>query len=155
MNKTVGIIIAIVVLLGVVYVGYKAIHHFTKAPVETMQKTSPTPSAAMASPSGSMNEATGSAMNGSVKAVIVSGSNFKFEPSTITVKKGDKVKLTFTNSGGMHDFVIDELNVKIPVIASGKSETVEFTADKAGTYKYYCSVANHRAIGMEGTLTVE
>ncbi len=26
---------------------------------------------------------------------------------------------------------------------------------KAGEYKYYCAVGNHRAEGMEGTLTVQ
>lgn len=112
-------------------------------------KASPAPS--NASPSA---EASG-AMANNVKEFTVTGSSFKFEPSTLTVNKGDKVKVTFKNAGGMHDFVIDEFNVKTNVIDTGKEETAEFTADKAGTFKYYCSVANHRAMGMEGTLTVK
>lgn len=103
----------------------------------------------------SVTETTGDAMTASTKVIIVTGQNFSFTPSEITVKKGDKVKLTFKNSGGVHDFVIDELGVKIKQIAAGQSDTVEFVADKAGTFEYYCSVGNHRQVGMKGTLTVE
>src|SRR5207248_1619757 len=62
----------------------------------------PTPTDAMtASPTPT------SAMQGSVvatKTFTVSGQNFSFSPNTLTVNKGDKVKITFTNSGGFHDF---------------------------------------------------
>jgi nitrosocyanin len=90
-----------------------------------------------------------------VKAFTVQGSNFAFAPSTLTVNKGDKVKITFQNSGGSHNFVIDELNVKTAILPSGQSATVEFTADKTGTFEYYCSVGSHRAMGMKGSLIVE
>jgi hypothetical protein len=40
-------------------------------------------------------------------------------------------------------------------VGAGASDVVEFTADKAGTFEYYCSVGNHRAMGMKGTLTVK
>jgi plastocyanin len=71
------------------------------------------------------------------------------------VKKGDKVKITFQNSVGNHDFVLDAFNIKTAVLGSGKSETVEFTADKTGQFEYYCSVGNHRQMGMTGTLVVQ
>jgi plastocyanin len=87
--------------------------------------------------------------------VTVHGANYKFTPNIITAKEGQKVKVTFVSDGGLHDFTLDEFNVKTKQLQSGGSETVEFTADKKGTFKYYCSVGNHRAMGMEGTLTVE
>ncbi len=90
-----------------------------------------------------------------IKEFTVAGSSFKFEPALLKVKQGDTVKVTFQNTGGMHDFVIDELNVKTNVIGSGKEETVEFVANKKGSFEYYCSVGNHRAMGMKGTLVVE
>lgn len=89
-----------------------------------------------------------------VKEFTVTGSSYKFDPATITVSKGDTVKINFKNSGGIHDFVIDELNVKTKTIPSGQQDTVTFTADKVGTFEYYCSVGNHRAMGMVGKLTV-
>ncbi|OGD33911.1 hypothetical protein A2988_00250 [Candidatus Azambacteria bacterium RIFCSPLOWO2_01_FULL_46_25] len=85
----------------------------------------------------------------------VNGQNFSFAPSEIRVKKGEKVKVNFANAGGWpHDFVIDELNVRTPQVTVGESASVEFIADKAGTFEYYCSVGQHRQNGMKGKLIV-
>lgn len=89
-----------------------------------------------------------------VKEFTVTGGNFKFAPNTLSVKKGDKVRIVFKNAEGFHDFKIDEFNVATKQIQGGAEETVEFTADKAGSFEYYCSVGKHRAMGMKGTLTV-
>jgi plastocyanin len=97
---------------------------------------------------------TGSAMS-DIKEFTVTGSGFKFTPVTLTVKQGDTVRVTYKNAGGMHDFVIDEFNVKTKVLADGGEETVEFVANQKGSFEYYCSVGNHRAMGMKGTLVVE
>jgi len=89
-----------------------------------------------------------------VKMLAVSGKNFSFTPSTLTVKKGDAVTITFTNTDGFHDLKIDQFNVATKRIGEGQSEEVSFIADTAGSFEYYCSVGNHRAMGMKGTLTV-
>jgi plastocyanin len=73
----------------------------------------------------------------------------------MSVKKGDTVKITFKNTGGFHDLKIDEFKVATKQLQGGASEVVTFVADKAGTFEYYCSVGNHRAMGMKGTLTVQ
>ena len=87
--------------------------------------------------------------------VNVEGGGFYFKPNEIRVKAGDKVKIVFTNAGGNHDFVIDELGVRTKLTQSGETAEVEFVAETAGEYEYYCSVADHRAKGMVGTLIVE
>lgn len=92
---------------------------------------------------------------GTVKTFTVTGSNFAFAPKTLTVNKGDKVKIIFKNSGGTHDIKIDEFSVASAKIQGGAETTVEFTADKVGTFEYYCSIGTHRAMGMVGTLTVK
>ncbi len=76
-----------------------------------------------------------------------------FSLPEISVKKGDKVKVKVTNTLGMHDFVIDELAVakELPL---NEEVTIEFTADKAGEFVYYCSKPGHRAGGQWGTLKV-
>jgi plastocyanin len=89
------------------------------------------------------------------KSFTVSGSNYKFSPSTLSVNKGDKVRITFQNSGGTHDWNLDEFNAHTKILSGGQSEVVEFTADKTGSFEYYCSVGNHRQMGMKGTLTVK
>jgi nitrite reductase (NO-forming) len=86
--------------------------------------------------------------------IEVSGANFSFNPSKITVKKGQKVKVVFTANDMQHDFVIDELDVKSDTVTAGRTTEVEFTPTEAGEFEYYCSVGNHRAQGMVGTLTV-
>ena len=93
-------------------------------------------------------------MTASINTIAVTGSNFKFDPSEIMVKKGDTVSIVFTNSDGMHDFVIDEFYARTKVLKEGESETIEFVADQAGKFEYYCSVGQHRQMGMVGNLIV-
>lgn len=88
--------------------------------------------------------------------VTVEGENYTYNPSSITVKQGQKVRLTFKSTGGFHDFVIDEIEGAQSARVSGGEETViEFTPTKTGSFTYYCSVGSHRALGMEGTLIVK
>lgn len=90
------------------------------------------------------------------KEVIVNGFEWGFSPSTITVNKGDKVRLTFRNTGAaMHNLKIDELGVFSGNIGPGGSTVVDFTADKTGTFAYYCSIPGHREAGMEGQITIQ
>ena len=120
----------------------------TSSPSESAMPTeSATPTeSAMPSPGASAEN---------VKSFTVSGKNFSFTPKTLTVKKGDTVKVTFKNIEGFHDFKIDEFNLATKQISGGAEETVQFTADKTGTFQYYYSVGQHRANGMWGTLTVQ
>jgi plastocyanin len=90
----------------------------------------------------------------SLKEFTVLGTSFAFAPSNITVNKGDTVKINFINNVGLHDFVIDEFNVKTKQLKVGETETITFVADKSGTFEYYCSVGTHREQGMVGTITV-
>lgn len=90
----------------------------------------------------------------SVSTFTVTGSNFAFSPANLSVKKGDTVNITFSNSSGTHDFNIDEFAVATFQLEGGASQTVSFVADKTGSFEYYCSVGSHRSMGMTGTLTV-
>lgn len=92
---------------------------------------------------------------GAVKEFTINGTNFDFDSKTITVKKGDKVKITFNSTQGFHDFKIDEYGLATKQMQSPGTEVIEFVADKAGSFEYYCSVGSHRQMGMVGTLIVE
>jgi heme/copper-type cytochrome/quinol oxidase subunit 2 len=76
-----------------------------------------------------------------------------FSLKEIVVKKGDKVRITITNTAGDHDFNIDAYNIK-SATPLNKPIVIEFTADKVGTFEYYCSKYSHRMIGQTGTLRV-
>jgi plastocyanin len=88
------------------------------------------------------------------KLFEVTGGNYYFTPSTITVNQGDKVTIMFLNLFGMHDFVIESLHVRIPPLRPGLPGVATFTADKKGTYEFTSSFPQDRQMGMKGTLTV-
>ena len=99
--------------------------------------------------------ALGSAKTTTTKTFNITGGNFYFVPNKITVNQGDQVTFVMTNVGGTHDLIIDDLSVKTPVIKTGEVGTATFTADKTGTFKYYCDIPGHKAKGMVGTLIVQ
>lgn len=108
----------------------------------------------------SMEETSDSSSNGDemtdsqIQEFVVEGSSFKYAPNRIEVKKGQPVTIVFKNVGGFHDWVIDEFDASTSQIREGETETITFTPDKVGSFEYYCSVGNHRAQGMVGTLIV-
>ncbi|MCG8685050.1 MAG: cupredoxin domain-containing protein, partial [Desulfobacterales bacterium] len=87
------------------------------------------------------------AMSGTVE-LTVENKGLAFVTETIIVKKGTTVELTFVNTGGFHDWVLDEFDAATSQIRAGQSETIEFVADMAGEFEFYCSVGNHRRAGM-------
>ena len=91
---------------------------------------------------------------GEVKEFKMTAKQFSFEPSTIEVNKGDRVRLIVTSTDVPHGIAIKEydINERLEV---GKPTTIEFTADKQGTFTTYCSVfcgAGHS--NMKGKIIV-
>ncbi len=101
---------------------------------------------------GSSNQAQKSS---DAREIVVEGSNYKFSPNTITIKKNEKVRILFKSKDGVHDLRVDELNIATRAISAGQEDFVEFTPDKSGTFEFYCSIGNHRAMGMKGTLAIQ
>lgn len=150
--STRNLIIAVVVVLLLGGVGWFLMQNNSKMQLADNQ-ISPTPVASSsATPTSTDSAATSS---GNVVEVSVESKGLSLSPNEIKVKKGDTVKLTFKNTQGTHDLNLDEFNVKTKMIKAGAQETVEFVADKVGSFEYYCSVLGHRAAGMKGTLVVE
>ncbi len=104
---------------------------------------------------GNSMVATSSATQAMSQTFTVIGKNFSFSPAEIKIHKGDKVKIVFQNVDGFHNLVVDEFSAKTKTIPADQTDTVEFVADKTGTFEYYCGVANHRQMGMKGNLIVE
>src|SRR5690606_17306395 len=74
----------------------------------------------------------------------------------LVVNAGDTVRITVINGDPtLHDLKIDEFGVDTgQLVEDEQSVTVEFVADKTGTFDYYCSIPGHREIGMKGQLQV-
>ncbi len=64
---------------------------------------------------------------------------FAFEPSTITVQKGDTVTIHLESLDAQHGLFIDGYDVNVQA-EPGKSAQVTFVADKDGKFKFRCSV---------------
>ena len=98
----------------------------------------------------------------------------RFMPDAITVKQGETVRFVVKNDGKqMHEVVIgtkkelDEhaaLMVKFPNmehdepymahVASGKSQDLIWTFNRAGAFEFACLIAGHYQAGMVGKITV-
>jgi len=65
-------------------------------------------------------------------------------PATLIVKKGDHVKINLVNlaESGTHAFAIEGygVDVKVDNKEGANTKTVEFTADKAGIFRIFCSM---------------
>lgn len=92
-----------------------------------------------------------------VKVFDIEGKPFEFSIKEIKVNVGDKVRINFKNTQGTHDFSIKEFDAQTKMLQAGETGSVEFVADKKGTFEYFCSVGNgfHRQQGMVGKLIVE
>lgn len=88
--------------------------------------------------------------------IAVNGTEFSFSPTSISVKAGEQVKITFKNNGrAPHNLTLEELGIATKTIGGGQTDVIEFTAPSSGTYTFFCSIPGHRASGMEGSLKVE
>ncbi len=156
-NNKAQFLIAGFLLLVAAIGGYFLLGNNKKQDAMQMEQTAqPTQQAVPTAAETTMEDASGSAMSDiEGQDIVVEGGDFFFKPNEIRVKKGEKVTITLSNAGGFHNLVIDEFNVKTKIIKDGEEETVTFTPDKAGTFEFYCSVGNHRAMGMKGKLIVE
>lgn len=123
------------------------------APVE--QPAAPPTSAAPSSSAQEPAPAPAAAPQNAVKEFTLTAKRFEFSPATITVNKGDKVRLVVTSLDVPHGISIPEygINERLDV---GKPVTIEFTADKQGSFTSYCSVACGDGHGnMKGKLIVK
>lgn len=77
----------------------------------------------------------------------------QFSLKEMTVRKGDKVKLKVTVTSGIHNFNIDEFDIH-EATPLNEEKIIEFVADEAGEFVYYCGKPGHREAGQWGTLKV-
>jgi len=77
--------------------------------------------------------------SGEIKEFRMTAKQFAFEPSTIEVNKGDRVRLIVTSTDVPHGIAIPEYGIN-ERLDTGKPVTIEFTAEKEGTFTTFCSV---------------
>lgn len=143
----IGVVVAVLVVGAVVVLGMGG---GAKTDTTTTEARPTTPTVPT-----SVGGATGNEGTKAASLIEVEGGSFNFEPNEIRVKAGEPVTIKLNSVDMMHDFVIDELEVRTEIIKGGESTTVTFTPTEKGEYEFYCSVGNHKAQGMVGALIVE
>ena len=92
--------------------------------------------------------------DGDFKEFKITAKRFSFEPSVIEVNKGDKVRLIVESVDVPHGFSILEYRIN-ERLDPGKEVKIEFTADKQGTFTFFCSVfCGSGHTGMKGKIIV-
>jgi FtsP/CotA-like multicopper oxidase with cupredoxin domain len=89
--------------------------------------------------------------------IDVSLTEFKITPAMIDAPAGQDLTFDVTNDGGApHTFAVDTGSGTraTPQIQPGSSTTLTVPALTAGDYRFYCTIAGHADLGMEGTLMV-
>lgn len=111
---------------------------------------------------GSDEGGGGSAPGGGAQAepvarVEVTETEFELDPAEAKVERTGTVAVEVKNAGE----IVHALQIEGPAgefgtarLQPGQSEIIKADLSQAGTYTWYCPVADHRPRGMEGTLTV-
>ncbi len=137
------IIILVVIIGGAVWFLSKS-SKTTQAPSQTVAQVSPTVSPT--SPSGIVQTAQ-------EKTVTVTANGF--DPTTITIKAGEKVTWTNKSGGGVSiNSAEHPTHLVYPPLNLGQVKdgaSVSLTFDKPGSYKYH----NHLAPSQAGTVVVQ
>src|SRR5262245_62779555 len=73
------------------------------------------------------------------REIKIQARKFEFSPKTITVSKGERVKLVVTSEDVDHGLAIREFNMD-QAIKAKQTKVIEFVADKEGRFEFTCSV---------------
>ncbi len=73
------------------------------------------------------------------REIKVTARRFEFNPKTITVGKGEHIKLVVTSEDVDHGFAIKEFDIDQEVKAK-QTKVIELTPDKEGRFQFTCSV---------------
>jgi plastocyanin len=101
----------------------------------------------------------GGSSGGSAQTLNVSETDFKLDPAEPTVDAG-QVTIKATNDGQTtHSIEVEGNGIEeqeLPNdLAPGDSGEMTVDLSKPGIYEWYCPIANHRDLGMEGEITVK
>lgn len=101
--------------------------------------------------------ATGTSSTGTSESgeIRMTAKKYAFDPAEIRVRKDERVKLVITALDREHGFKLEAFDIDRK-LSKGEPVTIEFVADKAGTFPFQCShlcgLGHHK---MKGRLIVE
>jgi plastocyanin len=114
------------------------------------------PSSSSSSSAASTSSSSAAAVAPQAQSLAVTSVDFDFEMPSTDLTAGDYT-ITLTNNGhATHDLVVEQNGAdvaKSDSIGPGQSSTFTVTL-QPGSYVFYCSIGNHRQMGMEVDVTV-
>jgi cytochrome c oxidase subunit 2 len=97
----------------------------------------------------------GSRDSGQVREIAIVARRFVFEPATIEVTVGERVRLLVSSADGVHGVGVRKFKLDTMVPRGGRQVVIEFVASEAGTYPIVCSEARGDGhADMRGSLVV-
>jgi plastocyanin len=111
---------------------------------------------------GDKKQKNGKAVSvGHNQPIAFGASEYKFEPDNVIVNSGTTkpsvVRFVMRNNGSLaHDLHIEKDGKDLggtPIFGPGQTESGQATL-APGKYEFICTVGDHAALGMKGTLTV-
>jgi len=90
------------------------------------------------------------------RVIEVVASRFAFEPATIEVAEGERIRLMVRSADGVHGLEIKKLKIKQAIPRGGKPVPIDFVASAPGTFPILCSeYCGEGHEDMTGTLVVK
>ena len=90
------------------------------------------------------------------RTIEVLAKRFTFEPSTIEVTEGERLRLVVKSGDGVHGVEIKKFKVNKEIPRGGDPVVIEFTASEAGRFPIICSAFCGDGHGdMKGVLVVQ
>ncbi len=92
---------------------------------------------------------------GEARVIEMSVTDWSFSPSSVTLKKGEKVTIRLKDVDGTHSLGIPDLGINV-AINPGETKDIEIPTDKTGAFTFRCLIPcgpGHR--DMVGTIVIE
>ena len=90
------------------------------------------------------------------REIAVVAKRFAFEPASIEVIEGERIRLRVSSADGIHGIQVRKLRINKLIPRGGEPVTIDFVAPAPGTYEILCSEEcgdGHDT--MTGTLTIK
>ena len=92
---------------------------------------------------------------GGPEVIQVTGKDFSFSPSSITVTPATQAEFRFVNQGpSLHTFTVPALGIDLKANA-GQTVSKGLLGLQPGRYPFLCTIPGHAQLGMTGTLVVK
>jgi cytochrome c oxidase subunit 2 len=73
------------------------------------------------------------------REIVIVAKRFAFEPASIEVTEGERIRLRVSSADGVHGLQVRKLRINRLIPRGGQAVTIEFVAPAPGTYEILCS----------------